>query len=109
MQPLAASPGPINDGPLLIFDANGDGHDDVLQTRGGAALPVAGRRHDRFSVPGEPPGCQRHRHGACTAPAAARFPVHDPGNAGLASAAVSGAAGDGRAPPDRHRHRRSGA
>ncbi len=31
---------PINDGPPLIFDANGDGLNDVLLTAGGAALPA---------------------------------------------------------------------
>ncbi len=30
----------INDGPPLIFDANGDGSNDVLLTAGGAALPA---------------------------------------------------------------------
>ncbi len=30
----------INDGPPLIFDANGDGANDVLLTAGGAALPA---------------------------------------------------------------------
>jgi enediyne biosynthesis protein E4 len=31
---------PINDGPPLIFDANGDGTNDLLFTGGGAALPA---------------------------------------------------------------------
>ena len=35
-----ASEAPMNDGPILAFDANGDGRTDVLQTKGGAALPV---------------------------------------------------------------------
>jgi hypothetical protein len=37
--PLTASPGTTSDGPVLIFDANGDGRNDILQTRGGAILP----------------------------------------------------------------------
>ena len=31
---------PLNDGPILAFDANGDGRMDLLQTKGGAALPA---------------------------------------------------------------------
>ena len=31
--------GPLDDGPVLIFDADGDGRNDVLVTRGGVALP----------------------------------------------------------------------
>ncbi|HYC72445.1 MAG TPA: FG-GAP-like repeat-containing protein [Opitutaceae bacterium] len=31
--------GPVDDGPLLVFEANGDGRPDLLVTRGGAALP----------------------------------------------------------------------
>ncbi len=31
--------GPVNDGPVLIFDADGDGRNDLLVTRGGVALP----------------------------------------------------------------------
>jgi len=31
--------GPVNDGPLLIFDAGGDGANDLLVTRGGSSLP----------------------------------------------------------------------
>ncbi|HEX2898253.1 MAG TPA: CRTAC1 family protein, partial [Bacteroidia bacterium] len=38
VQSLEGSPGPTNDGPVLIFDINGDGRDDVLLTRGGAGL-----------------------------------------------------------------------
>ncbi|MBD5778078.1 VCBS repeat-containing protein [Pelagicoccus sp. NFK12] len=37
--PLGEAP-PINDGPPLIFDANGDGLNDILFTGGGAALPA---------------------------------------------------------------------
>jgi hypothetical protein len=32
--------GPVDDGPVLLFDANGDGTDDLLVTRGGNALPA---------------------------------------------------------------------
>ncbi len=32
--------GPINDGPVLLFDADGDGNDDLLVTKGGNALPA---------------------------------------------------------------------
>ena len=35
-----ALPPPLNDGPPLIFDANGDGANDLLFTAGGAALPA---------------------------------------------------------------------
>ncbi|HVU18387.1 MAG TPA: FG-GAP-like repeat-containing protein [Candidatus Didemnitutus sp.] len=35
-----ATPGPVDDGPLLFFDADGDGNDDLLVTRGGNALPA---------------------------------------------------------------------
>ena len=35
-----AGEAPLNDGPILAFDANGDGRTDLLQTRGGAALPA---------------------------------------------------------------------
>ncbi|MEZ5276569.1 MAG: FG-GAP-like repeat-containing protein [Opitutaceae bacterium] len=31
---------PLNDGPILVFDANGDGRNDLLITRGGANLPA---------------------------------------------------------------------
>jgi hypothetical protein len=31
------SPSPVNDGPVLVFDADGDGHCDLLATRGGAS------------------------------------------------------------------------
>ncbi|MEO7698361.1 MAG: FG-GAP-like repeat-containing protein [Opitutus sp.] len=34
------APGPLNDGPVLVFDADGDGKDDVLVTMGGNALPA---------------------------------------------------------------------
>ncbi len=30
----------VNDGPLLVFDADGDGHSDLLVTRGGNSLPA---------------------------------------------------------------------
>jgi hypothetical protein len=32
--------GPVDDGPLLLFDADGDGKDDLLVTKGGNALPA---------------------------------------------------------------------
>ena len=34
------SNGPVNDGPALVFDADGDGNNDVLLTRGGSSLPA---------------------------------------------------------------------
>lgn len=34
------SPSPVNSGPILVFDANGDGHDDILVTMGGNSLPA---------------------------------------------------------------------
>ncbi|HZL67865.1 MAG TPA: CRTAC1 family protein, partial [Candidatus Limnocylindrales bacterium] len=33
------APSPVDNGPILVFDANGDGNDDVLATMGGNALP----------------------------------------------------------------------
>jgi hypothetical protein len=39
--PLAGiSPSPVNQGPMLVFEANGDGHDDLLVTMGGNSLPA---------------------------------------------------------------------
>jgi len=39
--PLAgASANPVDNGPILVFDANGDGNDDVLVTMGGNSLPA---------------------------------------------------------------------
>ncbi|HEX2854369.1 MAG TPA: VCBS repeat-containing protein [Opitutaceae bacterium] len=40
--PLPRSPGAaaLNDGPVLIFDANGDGKNDVLVTKGGVSVPA---------------------------------------------------------------------
>jgi enediyne biosynthesis protein E4 len=35
-----APPGPTSDGPILLFDATGNGANDVLVTRGGANLPA---------------------------------------------------------------------
>src|SRR5207244_4234418 len=32
--------GAVNDGPMLVFDADGDGHSDLLATRGGNSLPA---------------------------------------------------------------------
>ena len=32
--------GPVDDGPVLLFDADGDGHQDLLVTKGGNALPA---------------------------------------------------------------------
>jgi hypothetical protein len=34
-----AAEGPLSDGPLLIFDANGDGINELLVTKGGTSLP----------------------------------------------------------------------
>jgi enediyne biosynthesis protein E4 len=39
--PLAGVPAnPVNNGPILVFDANGDGNDDLLVTMGGNSLPA---------------------------------------------------------------------
>jgi enediyne biosynthesis protein E4 len=39
--PLAeVSTNPVNNGPILVFDANGDGNDDLLVTMGGNSLPA---------------------------------------------------------------------
>ena len=35
-----ASEGPLNDGPILLFDADGDGNNDLLVTRAGSSLPA---------------------------------------------------------------------
>jgi len=37
---LLAGDGQLSDGPLLLFDANGDGANDLLVTKGGVALPA---------------------------------------------------------------------
>ncbi|HVU18501.1 MAG TPA: FG-GAP-like repeat-containing protein [Candidatus Didemnitutus sp.] len=37
---VPAEPGPLSDGPVLLFEANGDGHTDLLQTRGGVNRPA---------------------------------------------------------------------
>ncbi len=39
--PLPSGPAaPADDGPVLLFDADGDGHNDLLVTRGGNSLPA---------------------------------------------------------------------
>ncbi|AOS44319.1 FG-GAP repeat protein [Lacunisphaera limnophila] len=38
--PFLATVGPLSDGPLLLFEANGDGHPDLLVTKGGSARPA---------------------------------------------------------------------
>jgi enediyne biosynthesis protein E4 len=38
--PLPHSEGPLSDGPILLFDADGDGANDLLVTRGGSSLPA---------------------------------------------------------------------
>ena len=41
VSPLSGiSPSPVDNGPILVFDANGDGHEDVLITMGGNSLPA---------------------------------------------------------------------
>lgn len=37
---LTATNGEVNDGPLLLFDVDGDGRNDLLVTRAGTALPA---------------------------------------------------------------------
>jgi hypothetical protein len=37
---LPAAGGPLNDGPILMFDADGDGFNDLLVTKGGTSLPA---------------------------------------------------------------------
>ena len=34
------APGTVNDGPLLVFDADGDGNNDLLVSKGGNSLPA---------------------------------------------------------------------
>ncbi len=38
--PLGHPLAPVNGGPVLVLDANGDGRPDILATRGGAVLPA---------------------------------------------------------------------
>jgi hypothetical protein len=38
--PAFLPPGPVDDGPVLLFDADGDGNEDLLVTKGGNALPA---------------------------------------------------------------------
>jgi len=38
--PKAGTGSPVNDGPVLIFDADGDGRNDLLITKGGSSQPV---------------------------------------------------------------------
>ncbi len=38
--PLLSTEGTLNDGPVLLFDADGDGAIDLLVTKGGVALPA---------------------------------------------------------------------
>jgi len=55
-----ASGGPLNDGPILLFDADGDGFNDLLITKGGISLPAGAPEyqprlflndgHGRFSL-----------------------------------------------------------
>jgi enediyne biosynthesis protein E4 len=37
---VLATPGPLNDGPMLLFDAAGEGFNDLLITKGGSSLPA---------------------------------------------------------------------
>ncbi len=37
---VLAAGGPLNDGPILLFDADGDGFNDLLVTKGGSSLPA---------------------------------------------------------------------
>ncbi len=37
---IAGTAGPVNGGPSLLFDADGDGRNDLLVTRGGSSLPA---------------------------------------------------------------------
>jgi hypothetical protein len=37
---VLASAGPVSDGPILIFDADGDGRNDILLTRAGSSVPA---------------------------------------------------------------------
>jgi len=38
--PALASEGPLSDGPLLLFDADGDGANDLIVTKGGSSRPA---------------------------------------------------------------------
>ncbi|HVP12550.1 MAG TPA: FG-GAP-like repeat-containing protein [Phycisphaerae bacterium] len=42
----AASPAPIDDGPVLLFDAEGSGRNDLLVTRGGNARPPGASEYE---------------------------------------------------------------
>ncbi|HVZ64656.1 MAG TPA: FG-GAP-like repeat-containing protein [Lacunisphaera sp.] len=41
----SSAPGPVDDGPVLLFEANGDGRPDLLVTRGGSALAAGAREY----------------------------------------------------------------
>jgi len=43
---VLATEGPLNDGPLLIFDADGDGRNDLLVTKAGNSLPAGSPEYE---------------------------------------------------------------
>jgi hypothetical protein len=45
----APAEGPLDDGPALLFDADGDGRKDLLVTKGGNSLPAGSRSTSRGS------------------------------------------------------------
>ena len=45
VRPLAVAAKAVNDGPVLQLEFNGDGHPDLLVTRGGANLPADAAEH----------------------------------------------------------------
>ena len=42
---FAPPAGAVDDGPVLLFEANGDGQEDMLVTKGGNALPAGAREY----------------------------------------------------------------
>ena len=42
---MLASGGPLDDGPILLFDADGDGFNDLLITKGGSSLPAGAAQY----------------------------------------------------------------
>jgi hypothetical protein len=45
VSPLEGAGAAVNDGPVVIFDANGDGANDILVTRGGSSLAAGSKEY----------------------------------------------------------------
>jgi hypothetical protein len=71
--------GPVNDGPILVFDVDGDGNNDLLVTKGGSSLPAGAPGYQPQVFLGDGRGGFR--------PAAAGFLPQFPVSAGAVAAA----------------------